>query len=1097
MSKTAGDEPQSNGRAEVSVKVTKTMVRKALSQGGVGSKWWPWALRYTNEVFRCKRLHEKPTFPTFMQEVLIRKRRWKRGDFEPTMETVRYLYPSKENHGHYVVKDGETPRLTRCILEKVEDHPVEAHWIALERELLDGLTLRRRLREKTAVKKIQKQKGGQEEKEEEITRRANRVLEEEMRKALGDPPELAEVSRPLLTSLRKALHQSGMEEEEEVLQTRIVSPKEVAANWEAWVEASGDEVNSLINEKEALKPLTRDEVKKLKEEAERDGVLVELIPSKLVFTKKPGKRGGKKKVRWVVCGNYESRSPDEENFSSGADAAAFRIMVWLAMKFQWQGSILDVKTAFLNADMVQKEGEQILLVLPPSFFVERGFLEKETYYLPLKAVYGFRRSPRLWGEHRDQVLAEVEFPVRRDDGEVETLRLEALESEPNLWKIVVDGEEEGPLKGLLMTYVDDLFIAAPKPTVDALKLKIQEMWKTSDPEDVSSKPVKFLGMEVSKKKEADGREAWAISQVSYITDLLEGEELEKRRKKVPMSKDQATMQPDEVKPKAEEIKLSQKAVGEMLWLVTRTRLDLMFGVSRMGANVLKSTKMVREAAAQMKGYLWGTKDEGLVYREAGETEIQLNVFSDASFAPDAEESHGCFVVLLENSPIFWRSGRQGLVTLSTAEAEMNEMIEAMVAGESIGVIVEELLGFIPKVLWTDSMSGLAIVTNDGGSWRTRHLRTRSAFARQAVQQGLWSMAHVPGEEMLADLGTKPLAAPRLEGLKRKLRMGSLEEEVPKEEKRSEEKKKEEGTEDAEDEKRKRALKIQKASTVLKLIALMSAIPGTKSDDPEDGEKKSYGYHLEMMLLFYTVFIVAITSIMWWVLSRSEGPAGSGENFSTRRFNRRTLLGTYDEEEDAGSEEDEYGNVHDVPRPRGLSDQDWQGSAEACGSEAMWDLVARGKEQGGKRGKAEKGGGKKKAEEKGKGEGGKDIEGNEEQGKGSEGKEEDEEGGLLQASKRDRDHHQATDVIEEAADRLVLTTRYGRAHHGSYECDALVGREIRVNHWCPLCLRRTGPATAVTLTANSWGAHVHTNRLCERIAADARRYTPCLVCRRDG
>ena len=81
------------------------------------------------------------------------------------------------------------------------------------------------------------------------------------------------------------------------------------------------------------------------------------------------------------------------------------------------------------------------------------------------------------------------------------------------------------------------------------------------------------------------------------------------------------MQPDEVKPRADEVQLSQKSVGEMLCLVTRTLLDLMFGVSRMGANGLKSTKMVCEAAAQMKGYLWGTKDEGLVYREEGDTEI--------------------------------------------------------------------------------------------------------------------------------------------------------------------------------------------------------------------------------------------------------------------------------------------------------------------------------------------------------------------------------------------------------------------------------------------------------------------------------------------
>ena len=435
---------------------------------------------------------------------------------------------------------------------------------------------------------------------------------------------------------------------------------------------------------------------------------------------------------------------------------------------------------------------------------------------------------------------------------------------------------------------------------------------------------------------------------------------------------------------------------------------------------------------------------------------------------------------LENSPIFWRSGRQGLVTLSTAEAEMNEMIEAMVAGESIGVIVEELLGFIPKVLWTDSMSGLAIVTNDGGSWRTRHLRTRSAFARQAVQQGLWSMAHVPGEEMLADLGTKPLAAPRLEGLKKKLRMGFLDVEVPKDEEEAEEEKKgreAEDTEAAEKEEEGRVLKIQKASTVLKLIALVSSIPGTKGDDPQDEEKTSYGYHLEVMLLFYTVFIVVTTSFIWWFLSRSEGPSRSEEMHSARRFNRRTLMGMYDENEDEGSEEDEYGNVHDVPRPRGLPDEDWQGSTEACGSEAAWDFIARGKGRGGMKGKNEKGGGTKGDEEKG---GGKNSE------------------ELPSTSKRDRAQGESTNVIGEASTRLVLTTRYGRAHHGSYHCDALTGREVRMGPWCPTCLRTTGPSTALTLTAAYWGAHVHTNRHCPAITGgDLRRYTPCLICRRDG
>ena len=57
-------------------------------------------------------------------------------------------------------------------------------------------------------------------------------------------------------------------------------------------------------------------------------------------------------------------------------------------------------------------------------------------------------------------------------------------------------------------------------------------------------------------KEVRGRvrEAWAISQVSYVTDLLEGENLEKKLKKVPISKDQAMMQVDPEKPGADQMK---------------------------------------------------------------------------------------------------------------------------------------------------------------------------------------------------------------------------------------------------------------------------------------------------------------------------------------------------------------------------------------------------------------------------------------------------------------------------------------------------------------------------------------------------------------
>ena len=62
------------------------------------------------------------------------------------------------------------------------------------------------------------------------------------------------------------------------------------------------------------------------------------------------------------------------------------------------------------------------------------------------------------------------------------------------------------LWGLVMTYVDDIFICSSQPILEAIKNKFQETWKTSTPEYVSEHPIRFLGMEVSKKKAEDGEE---------------------------------------------------------------------------------------------------------------------------------------------------------------------------------------------------------------------------------------------------------------------------------------------------------------------------------------------------------------------------------------------------------------------------------------------------------------------------------------------------------------------------------------------------------------------------------------------------------------
>ena len=118
------------------------------------------------------------------------------------------------------------------------------------------------------------------------------------------------------------------------------------------------------------------------------------------------------------------------------------------------------------------------------------------------------------------------------------------------------------------------------------------------------------------------------------------------------------------------------------------------------------------------------RDAPGIISAAGHQRAALTVYTDAAFAPDSQESHGSFVVVLGAVPIFSRSGRQAYITLSTAESELTEIVEGMVAGESIAVIINELYPKLIKTIKTDNLSAVAILSHDSGTWRTRHLRVK-------------------------------------------------------------------------------------------------------------------------------------------------------------------------------------------------------------------------------------------------------------------------------------------------------------------------------------------------------------------------------------
>jgi hypothetical protein len=78
------------------------------------------------------------------------------------------------------------------------------------------------------------------------------------------------------------------------------------------------------------------------------------------------------------------------------------VMIILAAHISWSVHHMDVKSAFLNADL----GEEVYVSQPPGFIVKGQ--EQKVYKLH-KALYGLRQAPRAWNSKLDTVLHEVGF----------------------------------------------------------------------------------------------------------------------------------------------------------------------------------------------------------------------------------------------------------------------------------------------------------------------------------------------------------------------------------------------------------------------------------------------------------------------------------------------------------------------------------------------------------------------------------------------------------------------------------------------------------------------------------------------------------------
>ena len=120
-----------------------------------------------------------------------------------------------------------------------------------------------------------------------------------------------------------------------------------------------------------------------------------------------------------------------------------------------------------------------------------------------------------------------------------------------------------------------------------------------------------------------------------------------------------------------DLTLYQQIIGSLMYLVTGTRPDLAYTVSRLAQYGSKPTIEHVGAAKRVLRYLKGTRNASLTFQRSLANEWKIDGYSDADYANDRDDrmSYSGYVFMLGQSTICWRSRKQRCVATSTSEAE--------------------------------------------------------------------------------------------------------------------------------------------------------------------------------------------------------------------------------------------------------------------------------------------------------------------------------------------------------------------------------------------------------------------------------------------
>ncbi|KAK1418159.1 hypothetical protein QVD17_27298 [Tagetes erecta] len=436
---------------------------------------------------------------------------------------------------------------------------------------------------------------------------------------------------------------------------------------------------------------------------------------------KPDGTIGRYKARLVAKGYSQTYGIDySETFSPVAKMDTIRVLFSIAANKGWPLHQLDVTNAFLRGELK----EEVYMEAPPG--VVENFKPGEVCRLK-KTLYGLKQSPRAWFGKFTLAMKGYGFQQSNSD---HTLFL----------------KRRGKLITCLIIYVDDMIITGnDEEEMKKLKASLSKEFEMKD----LGRLKYFLGIEVLRSKKGI-----FICQQKYILDLLaETGMIDCKPATTPMMVNHKLCMVENAELADKE--RYQRLVGKLIYL-SHTRPDIAYAVGVVSQFMHQPQVSHMEAVLRIIRYLKGTTSHGVLFQPNKHLKIQA--YTDADWAGDKGDrrSTSGYFTLVGGNLVTWRSKKQKVVALSSAEAEFQGIARGLAEVLWIRKLLTEI-GF-PQTeaikIMCDNKAAIQISENPVQHDRTKHVEVDRHFIKEKIEAKIIELPFVRSEDQLADILTK-------------------------------------------------------------------------------------------------------------------------------------------------------------------------------------------------------------------------------------------------------------------------------------------------------------------------------------------------------